>query len=74
MTNRIKEGVGSATELFDLLRAETIFAGVNFDTVTDAKLFVGRSPEQVAEFIESEVEPIRTRYVAKLGQRAELKV
>ena len=74
VANRIKEGIGSATELFDLLRAETIFAGVNFDTVTDAKLFVGRSPEQVAEFIEAEVEPIRTRYAAKLGQRAELKV
>ncbi len=74
VTNRIKEGIGSATELFDLLRAETIFAGVNFDSVTDAKLFVGRSPEQVAEFIEAEVEPIRARYAAKLGQRSELKV
>ena len=74
MTNRIKEGVGSATELFELLRAEPIFRGVNFDAVTDAKLFVGRSPEQVAEFVEAEVEPVRGRYAEKLGQRAELKV
>ncbi len=74
VTNRIKEGVGTATELFELLRAEPIFRAVNFDTVTDARLFVGRSPEQVAEFVEAEVEPIRVRYAAKLGQRAELKV
>ena len=74
VTNRIKEGVGSATELFELLRAEPIFRGVNFDAVTDAKLFVGRSPEQVAEFVEAEVEPVRGRYAEKLGQRAELKV
>jgi len=74
VTNRIKEGVGSAMELFERLRAEKIFASVNFDAETDAKLFVGRSPEQVVEFIEAEVEPIRNRYASKLGQRAELKV
>ncbi len=74
VTNRIKEGVGSATELFELLQAEPIFRGVNFDAVTDARLFVGRSPEQVTEFVEAEVEPIRSRFAGKLGQRAELKV
>ena len=74
VTNRIKEGVGSATELFDRLKAEAIFRGVNFDAVTDAKLFVGRSPEQVMEFVEGEVGPVRSRYEGKLGQRAELKV
>ncbi len=74
VTNRIKEGIGSAVELFDLLKAEPIFAGVNFDAATDAKLFVGRSPEQVIEFVEGEVDPVRKRYAGKLGQRAELKV
>jgi len=74
VTKRIKEGLGSATELFELLQAEPIFRGVNFDAVADAKLFVGRSPEQVGEFIEAEVEPIRQRYATKLGQTAELKV
>ncbi len=74
VTNRIKEGLGSATELFELLQAEPIFRGVNFDAVADAKLFVGRSPEQVGEFVEAEVEPIRQRYATKLGQMAELKV
>ena len=74
VTNRIKEGVSTASELFDLLKAEPMFRGVNFDAVTEARLFVGRSPEQVAEFVEAEVNPIRLRYATKLGQRAELKV
>ena len=74
VTGRIKEGIGSAAELFERLRAEPLFARVNFDAVADAKLFVGRSPEQVVEFVAAEVEPIRKRYASKLGQRADLKV
>nr|MCU0706247.1 adenylosuccinate lyase [Fimbriiglobus sp.] len=74
VTQRIKDGVGASTELFDRLKAEPAFAGVNFDAATDPRLYVGRSPEQVGEFIEAEVEPIRRRYADKLGQRAELKV
>ncbi len=74
VTKRIKDGEGESTELFELLKAEPAFHGVNFEAATDAKLFVGRSPEQVTEFVEMEVEPIRRRYADKLGQRAELKV
>lgn len=74
VTKRIKEGVGVSTELFDRLKAEAAFAGVDFAAATDASLFVGRSPEQVTEFVEMEVEPIRRRYADKLGQNAELKV
>lgn len=74
VTKRIKEGVGVSTELFDRLKAEPAFKGVDFTAATDAKLFVGRSPEQVTEFVEMEVEPIRRRYADRLGQKAELKV
>jgi adenylosuccinate lyase len=74
VTKRIKEGVGVSTELFDRLKAEAAFKGVDFTVATDAKQFVGRSPEQVTEFVEMEVEPIRRRYADKLGQKAELKV
>ena len=55
VTNRIKECVGTATELFELQQAEPIFRGVNFDAVTEARLFAGSSPEQVMEFVEAEV-------------------
>jgi adenylosuccinate lyase len=74
VTRRIKEGVGVSTELFDRLKAEPAFTGVNFEAATDPRQFVGRSPEQVTEFVEMEVEPIRRRYADKLGQKAELKV
>jgi adenylosuccinate lyase len=74
VTKRIKDGEGVSTELFDRLKGEPAFAGVDFAAATDANLFVGRSPEQVTEFVEMEVEPIRRRYADQLGQRAELKV
>jgi len=74
VTASIKEGVGTSTELFDRLKAEPVFARVDFAEATDARLFVGRSPEQVDEFVAAEVEPIRARYAGVLGQRAELKV
>jgi adenylosuccinate lyase len=74
VTARIKDGVGAPTELFDRLKAEPAFAAVNFDAETDPRKYVGRSPEQVTEFVEMEVEPVRQRYADRLGQRAELKV
>ncbi|CAN5480564.1 adenylosuccinate lyase [soil metagenome] len=74
VTDRIKQGLGSAAELFALLQKEPVFKGVDFAAVTDARLFVGRSPEQVTEFVASEVAPIRKRYAGKLGVTAELNV
>jgi hypothetical protein len=40
----------------------------------DPKRFVGRAAEQVEQFVERVIEPIRSRYRVELGQRAELKV
>lgn len=60
VTARVKSGEGSATELFDRLRREAVFAKVDFGEVLDARQFVGRSPEQVEEFVAEYVEPIRT--------------
>lgn len=74
VTKRIKDGVGVSTELFDRLKKEPAFARVDFAAATDASQFVGRSPEQVTEFVEMEVEPIRRRYADKMGQKTELKV
>ncbi len=74
VTARIKEGQGTAAELFDRLKAEPAFAAVDFAAATDASQFVGRSPEQVGEFVRDEVEPIRERYAERLGAKAELKV
>jgi adenylosuccinate lyase len=40
----------------------------------DARAFVGRAPEQVDEFIEEEVGPVRRRYPHLLEQSAKIEV
>lgn len=76
VTERVKAGTGSTTELLDRLEADPAFVGVNFAQFRAqvAKDFVGRSAEQVAEFLTDYVEPIRKRYASALGMRAELEV
>jgi adenylosuccinate lyase len=74
VTARVKEGVGSPTELFDRLKTDRTFAGVDFAAVLDPKGFVGRAPEQVGEFLADHVEPIRKRYASAMGMKAELSV
>ncbi len=74
VTAKLKTGEGSPTELFDRLKAEPAFAKVDFDAALDPRQFVGRAPEQVAEFLSEQVEPIRQRYAGHLGGRVELTV
>jgi adenylosuccinate lyase len=74
VTERIKEGVAGAAELVERLRADPAFAKVDFDTILDPRQFVGRSPEQVSDFVSNEVDPIRNRYRGRLGQMVELRV
>jgi adenylosuccinate lyase len=74
VTRRIKDGAGSSTELLELLKAEPSFARVDFETLLDPRMFVGRAPEQVEEFLAEYVEPIRKRYASALGMKAELNV
>jgi adenylosuccinate lyase len=74
VTAAIKAGVGQAKDLYTRLQQEATFRGVNFAAETNPRLFVGRAPEQVDEFITAVVEPIRQRYATVLGQQVELKV
>lgn len=74
VTARVKSGEGSPTELFDRLKKEGAFSKVDFSDVLDPRHFVGRSPQQVEEFLADHVEPIRKRYEGKLGGGAELHV
>ncbi len=74
VTAAVKDGTGTSAALFDRLRDEPAFAGVDFAAAADPRLFIGRSPEQVDEFVASEVEPIRARYAGRLGEKAELRV
>lgn len=74
VTERIKQGIGHSTELFDRLKAESAFATIDFETIVSPQLFIGRAPEQVDEFLRSEVASIRQSYANQLGQTAELHV
>ncbi|TWT83066.1 Adenylosuccinate lyase [Planctomycetes bacterium CA13] len=53
---------GEANDLMDRLRGDEAFAKVDLDAATNPLDFVGRAPEQVDEFIEEHIEPIRQRY------------
>jgi adenylosuccinate lyase len=76
VTDRIKEGSGSSAELLDRLKGEKAFAKLDFAVLAAQapREFVGRAPEQVAEFLDEYVEPIRKRYAGSLGMRTELSV
>ena len=57
---------GQPNDLFDRIKADEAFAGVLWDQVTDAAQFTGRAPQQVDEFLESIVAPLRERYDTEL--------
>jgi adenylosuccinate lyase len=75
VTAKIKAGTGTATELFELLQADPMFANVDFASIAAPENFVGRAPEQVAEFLAEDVAPLLARYAGRLlTGKAELKV
>jgi adenylosuccinate lyase len=73
VTTHLKAG-GRENDLIERLRSDPAFAHVNFEQVLQAKNFVGRAPEQVDDFIEQEISPIRRRYQALLNQSSDISV
>ena len=71
VTAQLKAG-SSRNDLIDRLRADPAFAGLDFEDLLARGRFVGRAPEQVDDFIEQELGPIRRRYRQLLDQRAEI--
>jgi adenylosuccinate lyase len=65
---------GQPNDLLDRLAADPAFAGVDVKGAVDANKLVGRSPEQVDEFIAEVVETIRRRYAGSKPTVAEIKV
>ncbi len=66
---------GGENDLMARLRGDAAFASVDMDAELAPAAFVGRSPEQVDEFIEEQVEPIRARYANVLTvMNAEVRV
>ncbi|MDG2382991.1 MAG: adenylosuccinate lyase [Pirellulaceae bacterium] len=66
---------GRSNDLLQRLQADDAFQGVDFDSVTDARQFVGRAPDQVAEFVKAEIAPVRSRFASQSQvQQEELRV
>jgi len=65
---------GEANDLLDRLAGEKVFQGIDLSNVLEPSKYVGRAPEQVDQFIEQMVEPIRKRYAKQLAYDPQLKV
>jgi adenylosuccinate lyase len=65
---------GGQNDLMDRLAADSAFAKVDLKRALDPGRFVGRAPEQVAEFVRDVVDPIRRQYADALTTTAEVKV
>jgi adenylosuccinate lyase len=53
---------GKANDLLERLAGDSAFAGVDLQAALNPAEFIGRAPQQVDEFIENVVQPIRERY------------
>jgi adenylosuccinate lyase len=72
-TARLKSE-GGRNDLLDRLEADQAFTGVDFAQFRNPASLVGRAPQQVDEFLEQAIAPVRQRYAPLLGQSAELNV
>jgi len=59
---------GGANDLLERLAADPAFSKVDLATVMEPSQYVGRSPQQVDEFVTEVVEPIRAKYAGQGGE------
>lgn len=67
---------GRANDLFARIGKDARFGSVHalLPELSRPERFIGRSPEQVVEFVESEVKPVLERHAARLSARGEVRV
>ena len=69
---------GLSNNLIDLIAADPAFSMLSREELTahlEPERYIGRCPEQVAEFLSADVEPVLARYAGALaGKETELKV
>lgn len=66
--------LGKPNDLVGRLRADLAFAKIDFDKILNPASYVGRAPQQVDEFINGVLTPIRRRYRKELNRKVELSV
>ena len=65
---------GKPNDLLDRLAADEAFAAVDLEAAVDASKLTGRSAQQVDEFLQALVTPIRNRYAGRDVAGTELRV
>ncbi|MFO0956855.1 MAG: hypothetical protein U0800_05225 [Isosphaeraceae bacterium] len=70
---RLKQGADE-NDLIARLQSDPAFRSADYSEATDPSRFVGRSPEQVVEFLRGVIEPIRRQNPGDLAQRREVRV
>ncbi len=65
---------GQANDLIERLKADDAFAGINIDALLDPSEFVGRASQQVDDFLQQIVMPLREKYADRIGSQEDLKV
>lgn len=68
----VVKGEGKPNDLMERIAKDPLFTAVHakLDTLIEPRLFVGRAPEQVDEFLEEEVAPILESNKALLEQKS----
>lgn len=72
---RVKQD-GAENDLIDRIRADQFFEPIwsDLEMLLDPTTFTGRAPQQVVEYIESDVEPIVAKYAHQLDDNVKLSV
>ena len=65
---------GGKNDLLQRLAGDPGFKGLDLGATLDPSQYVGRAPEQVDEFLQEYVQPIRDKYADRLSGSAELRV
>jgi adenylosuccinate lyase len=73
VTQQLKCGAAK-NDLLDRLRADPAFSEVDFAGTLQIADFVGRAPQQVEEFLQQEIEPIRRHFSHLLEQNGEVTI
>lgn len=68
------KNLGRPNDLVGRLKADIAFTKVDFEKILNPDAYIGRSAQQVDEFIRSIVTPIRNKYRKALARKVELKV
>ncbi len=63
----VVKGEGGENDLIERLQNDPAFVAVDVNAELEPRLYVGRAPEQVDEFIAEQIAPIRERYAETLA-------